>query len=309
MNHDLKQNTTYLKDIQNVMYKVQECLNLGGPNELQCASSIMEKSIRDLPFMKNLVYPWRNYDWDYTTYVKNNYDPKSMGVKDGANNLTGIITDVQAIISLINGLLMDPNPSDNSSASNPNSKGNDLVKCMSRLSCSLLNDTKSSYVNQKPPYANVFFNKPLEGEYSSSYFSQIGVCHSNIKSEKECKDKDFLWIPNPLASLPGSEKGPDTPAGDCFKGRYVYINNKPGLEIGKIGNVKGLIPSIANDVLEIAPDKIIAAAMGESIPGVDIQKCEEGYINYNDNSNISIILIIIVIIIILFIILGISKLC
>ena len=116
----------------------------------------MEKSIRDLPFMKNLVYPWRNYDWDYTTYVKNNYDPKSMGVKDGANNLTGIITDVQAIISLINGLLMDPNPSDNSSASNPNSKGNDLVKCMSRLSCSLLNDTKSSYVNQKPPYANVF---------------------------------------------------------------------------------------------------------------------------------------------------------
>jgi hypothetical protein len=66
----------------------------------------------------------------------------------------------------------------------------------------------------------------------------------------------------------------------------MYINNSPGLKIGRLRNMKGLIPSIVNDVSQLNPDSIIGLMNGYSVPGVDIQQCtDEHFENYNYRRN------------------------
>lgn len=281
---NLNKNTEQLLQLQAMFSEIKECF-ADGSFALQCAAAITEKYLRRLSFIRDLVYPWRNYDWDYTEYVKKNYNTKLLKVS-GDGTATAIINDVNAILKLIEGLLFDANPDNNSSASNPASRNNDLVDCYNQaggVSCQILNAAKMSYLNQNAPYEDDFFKKHLDGQYSSSYFVKVGMCPTNISDKKTCEAKNFKWIPNPLYELPKVFRGPDTKAGSCYRGKYTFIDNKPGLEIGQIQDTNGLIPSLAKDMLEISPDKIMAAAMGIGIPGMDIQKCNESFTNKKSN--------------------------
>ena len=301
-------NTEMLKQLQKMFSEIQLCF-IEGSYGLQCSAAVTDKYMREFNFMKNLVYPWRNYDWDYQEYVKTNYNTKKMGVS-GEGNTRAIIKDVDALLKIIDGLLFKANPTDNSSASNPNSPNSDLADCLQQaggLSCRILNAAKMSSLSQKKPYQHNFFQKPLEGKSSSSYFVQVGVCPSDINDEESCQEKGYQWIQNPLAKLPSLLRGPSTTGGSCFRGKYAYMNNKPGYPIGQIKDLNGLIPSMAHGMSSISPDKIMATAMGINTPDVSIQKCNESFsftnkdrIINNVTINFSLFLIILLICVIIY---------
>lgn len=345
IDRNLDQNIQYLQNMADMLREQNQCLEMGGKYSNQCTIAIANKYTRMLPFMKNLVYPWRNYDWDYSMYVEKYYEPKKNFGASDSHSITAIIRDVNSIINLIDGLLVDPNPSGykqsigqprpkivTSAASDPSYVRNDLVPCASNTfdpvkvdklqsqvsqlmgtiqtiqkqpqnqntviqlsvlkeslkvtialldqagdSCSLLNQTKIDGLQQKAPYDDAFFRRyPLDGTNSSSFYSQIGYCPTNITNQSECDSKGYQWTPNPLAQVIPSSFG-NIAAGTCMRGRYAYIDNKPGLTIGQIKNFKGLIPSLMNDMLDLSPDKIFAVASGEGVPGFSVQHCDEGF--------------------------------
>ena len=252
--------------------------------------------------MKNMVYPWNNKNWDYKQFVINRYHPEdALGLKKGGK-MKDLIKNIDILIEQVNGLLSKPNPDANSIAGisdQPMSNNwfkNRFLSLKRELSILSKDPEKNRYqiealylaINeiisaklitskeyglgltqdgtfQKPPYDDPFFQKSLTGEASSSYFIQSGFCNSTETNEQECINKKFNWIEDA-----------------CFKPKYMYINNSPGLKIGRVKGMKGLIPSIINDVSQLSPDSIVGIMQGYSVPGVDIQQCaNENFNNYN----------------------------
>ena len=108
---------------------------------------------------------------------------------------------------------------------------------------------------QTPPYSDPYFNKELTGKASSSYFVQSGFCKTR-DSEADCKAKGLNWL------------------GDvCYKGKYVYLDNTPGLKVGYVQHMNGLIPSLINQATQLNPNAFMGILQGYSVPGIDIQQC------------------------------------
>jgi hypothetical protein len=174
------------------------------------------------------------------------------------------------------------------------------------------------FINEYPEYF------PLTGEKSSSYFVKVGTCPvSSIKDPDECEKKGYNWIPNLVnppsdaddyypeqeseeEGIPPQQEGDaGSGKGNCFKPRYMYINNQPI----NIFGMKGLITSIAKDITSLNPMGLIGiftdgkSSNKEMIP----LPCREGFenicpnklINYDKYRLLNIILIIFFILIIL----------
>jgi hypothetical protein len=281
---------------------LKNCNNLPSKWTNWCIDKAKEQWMRRLAWMKNIVYPWNNKNWDYKQFVINKYHPEDvLGLKKGGS-ITALIQNIGILIEQVNGLLINPNPDADSIAGisdQPRSNNvfkNRFLELKKQLSILSKEPEKNRYqiealylaINeiisaklitskeyglgltqdgtfQKPPYDDPFFQKSLTGEASSSYFIQSGFCNSTETNKQECINKKFNWI------------------GDaCFKPKYMYINNSPGLKIGRVKGMKGLIPSIINDVSQLNPDSIVGIMQGYSVPGVDIQQCaNENFDNYN----------------------------
>ena len=305
VNTQLENNTKYLEIMDKMMSAVNKCLGASGNHQALCAKAAMQKYLRKLPLMNDLVYPWSNYNWDYETVVTKEYNPKDKGASD-AGTITALIGDIEAMLHLLSGFLKDANPSSSASAGNPKAKQNDLVPCIQgkiNSSCAMLNKMKDESRKQSAPYPDSFFtSNPTKGEGSSSFFVQVGFCPTKIATEKECKGKGYDWTPNPLYESTPEWLNAYTPAGTCSRKKYAYIDNRPGLPSGGLKDFKGLIPSLANDALNLAPDNIMAAAMGVNVPGFNSQKCTEGFqLDYKARSylfsNSSVLLLCIVVVI------------
>jgi hypothetical protein len=61
----------------------------------------------------------------------------------------------------------------------------------------------------------------------------------------------------------------------CYKGKYVYLDNSPGLKMGYVENMNGLIPSVINQATQLNPNAFMGILQGYSVPGIDIQQCLE----------------------------------
>jgi hypothetical protein len=134
------------------------------------------------------------------------------------------------------------------------------------------------------------------GLSANSYFIKAsGNCPTNIKTQKECEEKGLLWIEPPkylpvefeviqnkfisgLQNIPGlgskfaPSKPEDKPQGACFKPRFAYMNNVPKGFL----NFRGLGPSSINDVLSIAPDKLLSVLSGKTVDGTGVLPCPIG---------------------------------
>ncbi len=63
-----------IKEYQNDLKQCQKA----GEAQAECVILVNQKYIRKFPQMKDLVYPWANYDWDYTTFIDNNYNKNNV---------------------------------------------------------------------------------------------------------------------------------------------------------------------------------------------------------------------------------------
>ena len=116
------------------------------------------------------------------------------------------------------------------------------------------------------PYKDPFFeeNKKV-GVNSSSYYVKVGTCNRrDITNENDCNKRGYNWID-----------------GNCFQDRYGYIDNTVNLD-----PFRGLVPSIATDLLAFNPLYIKDAYDGKSSSYMKIQDCPkiEGFANSTQNS-------------------------
>ena len=279
-------------------------------NDARCLDAALNKLYRQLPFVKDTIYPWQNYEWDYGNFVDNNYSAAATGsTKRGS--WRALYRNTAIFMKFFKALIFSPNPNKRSIAGGTNKHSDfPIYGCQGNnaKNCRVWNKVKMSNL-QKKPYSDKFFNKKIKGEHASSYFVKVGTCpRKDLKSSKKCIKSGHTWIPDPL----------DPKRGSCFQDRYMYMNNTPGLMITtkklanmaagpvagfltpkvNLGKLKGFIPAVKNDALSLSPINIIKAMIGRSVDGyMALQRCPkiegfENMLNHKDYMKIISILII-----------------
>lgn len=276
----------YLTDCQRCNSEVQ--------NSSECQEAASNKLSRAMPYAYKNIYPWRNYDWNYSNYIDNNYSTLSTGAtKEGS--IDAMRRNFAAFRKVVGAYIEDPNPSPLSNAGGttknddyPYYECTDNIKDMNGFvlntptqtrNCRIIHNIKYGK-SENPPTTDEFLkgNDKITGERASSYYVRVGNCpRPDIKTQKDCEGKGYVW------NLPEEDS-----SGSCSQPRYAYMDNTPGFKIGG-KRIQGLVPSIAKDFLSLTPDKIMAVAMGSNIDGVfQLQPCpvvEETFQNSNNPSN------------------------
>lgn len=282
-------------------------------NYYQCINAAAENLQRRIPMFSNNVYPWKNYDWDYSNHISNNYSKEVTGSRPGSN-ISDLYKNLTGIIKTINGLIDDPIPGPTSRAG-IRSRSSDypqFERCGDR--CYHTHRVKNALANQlyRPPTTDKFLRKKLHGKYSSSYFVKIGTCpRRDLVSKEACEKRGYTWTPNVvdkiMRKMKGNKNVVKNESGSCNQPRYLFIDNspKPFLNGSKM---KGMIPSIANDIASLSPDKLLNAAMGKSMTGnFEIQQCSKSGIEgfsanqkSNKSTNLCLVLVLLLIMCYLF---------
>lgn len=214
-------------------------------------------------FFKDYSYPINNYNYNYKSYVDNNYSLARMGISDRPT-LNQFRTNVRGLGLFSKPLLMNPIPSESSVA------GMDDVDYSSSAA---IQSARKGF-QQTPPYNRFRFeyperDYPTSGIYSSSYFIQSGFCPvESATSKNDClrKDPKYTWstmpiqIPKSSVSILKSAEKKQT--GSCFKPRYSYVNNA-----NDSGLLDGLVPGIVNDIIDTNPGNFLKLIEGSAIPG------------------------------------------
>ncbi len=249
---------------------------LNKANLLKSQSELKYRSSNKLT--KNSVYPWLNHDYDYQQFVKNNYTPEKMGISpEPCIDVT--IKDGIRLPNYIKAAMFDAIPNIHSQA------GRDDVDPKNKE----LKEIRSKYQNFTEPYPGFmkeypeYFPHGIQGEFASSYFLHTGYCPTKITSKSECDKKGYTWIPNPI-KLPEAlvkffpEAETINNFGGCQKPRYSYVNNQSG---DITGMMKGIVPTIGKNVLDLNPVSFLSIFMTGSSPNGDFQPlpCREGFTN------------------------------
>lgn len=260
---------------------------------LQSTESNMAKinlKIRENPIIKKSVYPWNNYDYDYTQFVRDNYSPSKLGISSEPC-LSSTIDNITKIPKYLNALSFDEFP---------NNKSKPILGKNSEI--------KKKYKSFGPPYPEFikeypeYFPNKTSGIHSSSYFIHTGFCPTKIKDKTSCSKKGFKWIPN-IINLPKKTKqffssDQETTNSKCYKPRYSYVDNSPG-DIS--GLFKGILPSFGKNIVDLNPVSMMNIMMnGKSVSGTFTQlPCKETFINKTKkNINLEIIILLLLILII-----------
>ncbi len=277
------------------IYK-RDCAKCKGQanNDATCLNAALTKLFRQIPHVKDTIYPWQNYEWDYGNFVDNNYSAAATGsTKRGS--WSALFKNTKIFLKFFKAMIFSPNPNKRSVAGGMNKHSDfPIYGCQGNNAnnCRVWNSVKMSNLQRKP-YKDKFFNKRTRGENSSSYYAKVGVCpRKDLKTSRTCIKKGHTWIPDSL----------DPKSGSCFQDRYMYINNTPGLMINtkmlatmaggpiagalmpkvNIGKLKGFVPAVKNDALAMSPGNLFKAFMGKSVDGyMSVQSCPkiEGFEN------------------------------
>jgi hypothetical protein len=222
---------------QNVNNLFTKCKNLDSQLQWECIKNVKTLESR---IGKNDIYPYLNYDWNYTTFIDNNYNSDITGATpDG--NFTALFKNPIAMGKLMKGYLLDNNPNSKSK-----SGVDDSLNCTTE-DCKVMNEIRDAYKTQTPPKKNSFFSKKLDGENSSSFYFKIGTCKKDL-DQKSCEKKGAKWLSN-----------------QCYEDRYAYVNNKP---------LAGNIPSILNDLRSFSPDNLLKIFNGNGNDYFQLEPCD-----------------------------------
>ena len=262
-----------------------------GNNDFTCLKAAATKLQRQLPFIRDSVYPWKNYDWDYGNFIDNNFSAKATGSSPSGR---AYLSNIWIFLKFLDAYITAANPNNKSRAGGKNKHSDyPIYGCQgnARAGCNAWHKVKTR-TRQNAPYADRFFRKQLSGEASSSYFTKVGECpRPDITDAKECIRRNFNWTQDPIDAAFDKIVGKSSAnSGSCSQPRYIYLNNKPGLEIKtlgtkgipgvpqipsvSLGKLKGFVPSLANDLLSLTPDKLFKAFSGKDVPGhMIVQNC------------------------------------
>jgi hypothetical protein len=280
-------------------------------NYYKCLEAAAQNLYRRIPMFSKNIYPWKNYDWDYSNYIANNYSVEATGAKVG-NRISHLYRNLNALSKVIGGLIDDPIPNKKSVAArySRNSDYPKFSECGTKCHGTEKVDNALGRQLYRPPTTDSFLRKKLHGKYSSSYFVKIGSCpRRDIVTMRECQRKGYTWSPNIadriMKKMQKNKNVVRNESGSCSQPRYLFIDNSAKPFING-SNMQGMIPSIANDILSLSPDKLVNAAMGKSMTGnFEIQQCPtsgiEGFKNINKKTDyVTLILILLLILTYLF---------
>ena len=263
-------------------YKIEcEICASEGRNDRNCLEQAESNLIRRFPKKVKDIYPWKNYDWSYGNYVSNNYSVENTGATtDGS--LKSLRKNANAFSKLVDGFITDPIPNEKSKPASDdiNSDYPYLKECRNNPMCRTTQKVRRM-LEQEKPNKDKFFDKKIDGEYSSSFYFKVGSCpRDDITNEKDCKEKGYIWTP--IDKIKGT--------GTCSMDRYAFVDNSPKAFFNG-SNTKGLVTTMANDLAIMSPDKIFASLMGQSISdSYVIQPCpnttkKQTIEKFNDYSN------------------------
>ena len=239
----------------------------------------------------DMVYPWNNYDFDYSGLVANKYNPKKMGFSN--KPLIGTtVKDITTLPEYPKILVTQPIPNNSVIAgkSDVDPNNDDLLEIKQKYN----DEFKPPYPSFKNDYKKYL---PLTGENSSSYFLKVGTCPiKGIKSKKECIKKGYNWVSNAVEP-PEDAKGffpqngnvntstdseDDNTPGACFKPRFMFIDNRPK----GVSGLKGMVTNLANDISELNPMGLVEILMTGKSSNKNLMPipCEEGFTTKDDDS-------------------------
>lgn len=255
---------------------INKCRSAGGETMWECIKRAKEKVARSEPNTKDSIYPWINYDWDYTTFIDNNYSSDKTGATP-SGNWDAMFKNPMAMFKLGKGFIIDPNPAGNSQAGSDDQLDCNAVPEMNRASCQVIRDIRQSYRSQPKPKNTPFFNKPTGGKASSSFYYQSGYCESKKNTnEIMCNANGGKWYTD-----------------KCYKPRYAYIKNEPGMDFTKLGDnsllklantmggyLQGNIPSAMGDVLSFSPNNLIDIIDQKDTKDFMLEPCTENFVDY-----------------------------
>ena len=202
-------------------YKVDcnVCAN-EGKGDYICLKHARSHLMRRLPWTRKNIYPWRNYDWDYSNVVMKNYHKSKTGIRSNNGSFGEMINNVRAFTKIIDGYIDDANPAENAIAG-PNTgnysidKSNDNKECvdgdvnickarnkMRNSAPPGLKDTISARNEDKILKSPFFEDSKMKGIYSSSYYVKMGSCpRKDIMNKQVCKNKTYDWQPNTMGKI------------------------------------------------------------------------------------------------------------
>ena len=261
---------------------IKKCKKAGGESMYECIKKANEYHERMNSDTKNKVYPWINYDWDYTTFIDNKYNSDETGTTP-KGTWSGLFKNPKAMVKLAKGFIIDPNPSPKSKSGDQDQLDCNAVPKNNRAGCNALKEIRHMYRNQAKPKNTPFFNDKLDGKKSSSYYYQIGTCTSEkIKNEKDCLNARGKWFSN-----------------ICYKPRYALIKNEPGIDFKKLGDnaltkianffggkLEGNAISVVGDVLSFSPNNLIDIVNLKNTRDFILEPCIEYMTgNYKEHFN------------------------
>lgn len=233
------------------------------------------------------IYPINNHDFNYKEYTLNKYNPYTLGISNNTS-IANLVNSSMKLNKYNQAILYNPTPNMNSvsGVSDVNNSDPNVQNELEKI--------KQQYTNMPLPYPtfkedypeNIY---PTKGEYASSYFLKVGQCKTK-DNQQNCIKKNLKWVPNKpnlqniqsffnlsktknnIKSLPKKINN-----GNCYKPRFIYLNNKSKGS----GILKGLTPSLFDDIMNITPERLMAIISGYSVGGGGLLPCKEGYVDYN----------------------------
>ena len=196
-------------------------------NDAKCESIAMSKLFRQIPMIRDSIYPWKNFDWSYTNYVNNNYSAEATGSRGGEGS--NMKKNIAIFWKLFDAYLKDPNPGPDSIAGGENSSSDyPIYGCDDNKNvCRRRYNVKYGVKQEIPNNSRFFRNKSLTGEGSSSFFQQVGYCERpDINDRYKCDSLNYKWVNSPRQNPRNLD---EIPSGNCYQPKYIYMDNSPGL--------------------------------------------------------------------------------
>jgi len=259
------------------------------------------------------IYPLKNYDFSYDTSFKKELNPFQLGITNEPT-FTNFVDGTLKLKNYLDYMVTKQYPNEQTIAGvsdivTENKDKQTIIKLKD------IEDSKLPYPSFKKDYPECIY--PTKGVNASSYFIRTGTCPTKIVDKQTCLNRGYEWVPkkgvsssigeyikvvnpdeNKNIPAPDTKLPPPPPEqGNCFKPRFVYIDNKA---TGIFG-MNGVIPSMFNEINNIRPDKLANIMAGYNVGGSGIAPCSiEEFKDKRVEMNYSVILLIGTILVVLY---------